>query len=307
MEVILAEPRGFCAGVKRAVDILDLVLKKYGKKYQVYVLHEIVHNQCIIEDFKNKGVIFIDNVEDVKSNSVLVFSAHGISKAIEDRSKEKNVIVVDATCPLVSKVHREAQRHKNNGRELILIGHKGHPEIKGIIGRVNGNVILVENVEDAYNIKVNNENNLSYITQTTLSIDDTSRIISVLTSRFPNIIGPNLNDICYATQNRQNAVKQLSKIVDMILVIGSKNSSNSNRLLDLCVSEGKKAYLIDSYHDVRNDLFIGVEKLGITAGASAPDILIHQLINYLRESMEIKISNMPGIKEKVKFKIPQEL
>ncbi|WP_168464875.1 4-hydroxy-3-methylbut-2-enyl diphosphate reductase [Wolbachia endosymbiont of Ctenocephalides felis wCfeT] len=306
MEVILAEPRGFCAGVKRAVDILAITLEKYRNQCQVYVLHEIVHNKYIVEDFMKQGVIFVKNIEEIEGNGgILIFSAHGVSKSIEDEAKRKNIKVIDATCPLVSKVHKEAKRYEDNGKELILIGHENHPEVKGIRGRVNNPIALVQTVQDVYDLKVREPNNLSYVTQTTLSIDDTREIITALKSRFPNITGPDLKDICYATQNRQNAVKKLAEIVDMVFIIGSKNSSNSNRLIDLCLAKGKRAYLIDDYTCINEDWLDGVEKIGITAGASAPDVLVDELINYLKTKITIEVSVMPdGITENVQFKVP---
>ncbi|QOD38820.1 4-hydroxy-3-methylbut-2-enyl diphosphate reductase [Candidatus Wolbachia massiliensis] len=306
MEIILAEPRGFCAGVKRAVDILAITLEKYKNKRQVYVLHEIVHNKYIVEDFKKQGVVFVNSIEDIKDNGgVLIFSAHGVSKNIEEEAKRRGIHVINATCPLVSKVHKEAKRYEDNGRELILIGHENHPEVKGIRGRVNSPIALVQTVGDVRNLKVKDPDNLSYVTQTTLSIDDTREIIAALKLRFPSITGPNLKDICYATQNRQNAVKKLAEIVDVVLIVGSKNSSNSNRLLDLCTVRGKRAYLIDNYSCVNKSWLQGVEKVGITAGASAPDILVNELIDYLKANANVKVSVMPGgIAENVRFKIP---
>ncbi|WP_339047257.1 4-hydroxy-3-methylbut-2-enyl diphosphate reductase [Candidatus Mesenet endosymbiont of Phosphuga atrata] len=304
MEVILAQPRGFCAGVKRAIDILTLALERYGSDRRIYALHEIVHNKYVVEDFKHKGVTFVNEVKEVPDGAALVFSAHGVAKSVEDEAKSKNIFVIDATCPLVSKVHREAQKSEQNGRQLILIGHKGHPEIEGTKGRVKKSVILVQNVQDVYKLEIEDPDKLSYVTQTTLSIDDTREIITALQTRFPNISGPNLSDICYATQNRQNAVKKLAQVVDLVLVIGSQNSSNSNRLLDICRS---KSYLINSYRDIDNSWFDGVNKLGITAGASAPEILIEELISYLKSYMTIKVSVLPGIVENIEFKLPSEL
>ncbi|MGL9681904.1 MAG: 4-hydroxy-3-methylbut-2-enyl diphosphate reductase [Wolbachia sp.] len=306
MEVILAEPRGFCAGVKRAVDILVITLEKYKNKRQVYVLHEIVHNKYIVENFKKQGVVFVNNIEYIEANDgILIFSAHGVSKSIEEEVKRKGIQVIDATCPLVSKVHKEAKRYEDSGRELILIGHENHPEVNGIIGRVDAPITLVQTVEDVHNLKVKDTDNLSYFTQTTLSVDDTREIIAALKFMFPSITGPNLKDICYATQNRQNAAKKLAEIVDMVLIVGSKNSSNSNRLLDLCIARGKRAYLIDNYNCVNKSWLQGVEKVGITAGASAPDILVGELIDYLKTHMNIKVSVMPGgVAENVQFKVP---
>ncbi|MGL9725306.1 MAG: 4-hydroxy-3-methylbut-2-enyl diphosphate reductase, partial [Wolbachia sp.] len=293
MEVILAEPRGFCAGVKRAVDILTITLEKYKNERQVYVLHEIVHNKYIVEEFKKQGVIFVNSIEEIKDNEgILVFSAHGVSKSIEDEAKRKGIQVIDATCSLVSKVHKEAKRYEDSGKELILIGHENHPEIKGIRGKVNNPIALVQTLQDVYNLQVKDPDNLSYVTQTTLSIDDTSEIIAALKLRFPSITGPNLKDICYATQNRQNAVKKLAEITDIVFIVGSKNSSNANRLLDLCTARGKRAYLIDNYSCVDKSWLQGVKKIGITAGASAPDILVDRLINYLKVHMNTKVSIM---------------
>lgn len=304
MEIILAEPRGFCAGVKRAVDILAITLEKYKNERQVYVLHEIVHNRYIVEDFKKQGVVFVSSIEDIKDNrGILIFSAHGVSKSIEDEAKRKGVQVIDATCPLVSKVHKEAKRYEDSGKELILIGHENHPEVKGIIGRVSNPISLVQTMQDVYNLQIKDPDNLSYVTQTTLSIDDTKEIIATLKLRFPSITGPDLKDICYATQNRQNAVKKLAKITDVVLIVGSKNSSNSNRLLDLCISRGKRAYLIDNYRCMNKNWLQGAEKIGITAGASAPDILVDELVNYLKINMNTKVSVMPGgFTENVQFK-----
>ncbi|MDG7056331.1 MAG: 4-hydroxy-3-methylbut-2-enyl diphosphate reductase [Wolbachia endosymbiont of Meromenopon meropis] len=306
MEAILAEPRGFCAGVKRAVDILTITLERYKNKRKVYVLNEIVHNKYIVENFKKQGVLFVSNIEDIEDNlGVLIFSAHGVSKIIEEKAKRIGIQVIDATCPLVSKVHREVKKYEESGRELILIGHENHPEVKGIKGRVNNCITLVQTIRDIYTLKVKDPDNLSYVTQTTLNIDDTSKIISALKLRFPNIIGPNLKDICYATQNRQNAVKKLIEIVDIMLIIGSKNSSNSNRLLDLCLSRGKKAYLIDNYNYMNGISLQGVKKIGITSGASAPDILLDELIDYLKTRMKIRVSVMKGgITENIQFKMP---
>ncbi|WP_395463689.1 4-hydroxy-3-methylbut-2-enyl diphosphate reductase [Wolbachia endosymbiont of Cantharis cryptica] len=306
MEIILAEPRGFCAGVKRAVDILAITLEKYRDKCPVYVLHEIVHNKYIVEDFKRQGVIFVSSIKEIEDNGgILIFSAHGVSKNIEDEAKRKGIQVIDATCPLVSKVHKEAKRYEDSGKELILIGHENHPEVKGIRGRVNNPIALVQTLQDVRNLKVKDPDNLSYVTQTTLSIDDTREIIAALKLRFPSITGPNLKDICYATQNRQNAVKKLAEIVDIVLIVGSKNSSNSNRLLDLCTTREKRAYLIDNYRCVDKSWLQGVEKIGITAGASAPDILVDELIDYLKANANTKVSVMPGgVTENVQFKIP---
>ncbi|WFW29623.1 MAG: 4-hydroxy-3-methylbut-2-enyl diphosphate reductase [Wolbachia endosymbiont of Menacanthus eurysternus] len=309
MEAILVEPYGFCAGVRRAIDILSITLEKYKDRHCIYVLHEIVHNKYIVEGFKKQGVIFINSIEDIKNNDgVLVFSAHGVSKSIEEGAKRRGIQVIDATCPLVSKVHKRAKKYEDSGRELILIGYKNHQEIKGISGRVKNPVILVQSVKDVHSLRVKNPNNLSYITQTTLSIDDVVEIVDALKFKFPNIKGSDFKEICYATQNRQNAVKKLIKIADIVLVMGSKNSSNSNRLLDICLAKGKKAHLIDNYNCVDKNWFLGIKKIGITAGASVPDILVSELINYLKMQMNVRVSIMlSGITENIRFRIPSSI
>jgi 4-hydroxy-3-methylbut-2-en-1-yl diphosphate reductase len=311
MEIILSEVYGFCAGVRRAVDTLAIIVEKYRSKRKIYILHEIVHNKYIVENFKKQGVVFIDNVEEIQDHDdeqgILILSAHGVSRKVEEDAKKKNVYIIDVTCPLVSKVHREAKKYEDSGKAVILIGHENHPEVEGTKGRVDNSIILVQTVEDAATLEVKDPDNLSYVTQTTLSIDDTQDIITTLKSRFPNITGPDLKDICYATQNRQNAARKLTQVADMILVVGSKNSSNSNRLLDLCLAQGKPAYLIDNYTCVNTSQFKDIKRLGITAGASAPDILIEELIDYLKSVMDIaKVSIMSSdITENVRFKIPK--
>lgn len=305
LKIVLAKPRGFCAGVERAIEIVERALKKYGAP--VYIRHEIVHNKFVVEDLKAKGAVFVDEVSDVPDGAITIFSAHGVSENVENSALNRDLPVIDATCPLVKKVHREAQRNEEKGREIILIGHKDHPEVEGTSGRVKQEVVLVESVEDIAKIVVKDPENLSYVTQTTLSVDDTKNIIEALKARFPKIEGPDLRDICYATQNRQDAVRQLSKLVDVIFVIGSKNSSNSNRLRDLGEEMGKDSYLINGPEDVRDEWLLGKSVVGITAGASAPEVLLEQVLQKIAEYAEIEISTMEGADENVKFKLPEQL
>lgn len=305
LSIILAQPRGFCAGVDRAITIVEKALEKHGAP--IYVRHEIVHNRYVVDSLKAKGAIFVDELSDIPEGAVTVFSAHGVAESVESEAKNRHLPVIDATCPLVQKVHKEAQRHEAMGQTLILIGHKGHPEVEGTSGRVKNPVILVQSVEDVAEISVENEKNLAYVTQTTLSVDDTRNIINALKVRFPQIVGPELKDICYATQNRQDAVKKLAQTVDMLLVIGAKNSSNSNRLRILGEEIGLPSYLIDGADDIDFSWFQGVSTVGITAGASAPEILLTQILDRLEVSFSLNITTMKGIEENVKFKLPPEL
>ncbi|MDF3048250.1 MAG: hydroxymethylbutenyl pyrophosphate reductase [Candidatus Midichloriaceae bacterium] len=306
LNVVLAKPRGFCAGVERAIEIVERALKKYGAP--VYVRHEIVHNKYVVEDLRRKGAVFVDEVTDVPVGAIAIFSAHGVAEKVENDAKLRDLEVIDATCPLVRKVHKEAQKHEEKGREIILIGHEGHPEVEGTSGRVKSKVILVQSVEDVSKISVQNPKKLSYVTQTTLSVDDTRNIINALKERFPMIEGPDLRDICYATQNRQDAVRKLAQEVDVILVIGSHNSSNSNRLRDLGEEIGKPSYLINGGEDIDSSWFDGKTKVGITAGASAPEILLEKVLGRLEEIANITVKTQDtGLNENVKFKLPEEL
>lgn len=304
MKVILAQPRGFCAGVDRAIEIVERALKKFGKP--VYVRHEIVHNKYVVDDLKAKGAIFVNEVDEVPEGAITVFSAHGVSDAVEQNAKDRGLPVIDATCPLVTKVHNEARKYEAKGSEIILIGHKGHPEVEGTSGRVK-EVILVEKAEDVAGINVKDPNNLSYVTQTTLSVDDTRVIIDALKTRFPNISGPDTKDICYATQNRQNAVREMAKFVDVILVVGSVNSSNSNRLRDLGEEMGVKSYLINDVTAINPEWFEPNYTVGVTAGASAPEILVDQVVEGLQKLGANEINTLDGIIENVKFKLPVEV
>ncbi|MDB2414909.1 4-hydroxy-3-methylbut-2-enyl diphosphate reductase [Rickettsiales bacterium] len=305
LQIILAQPRGFCAGVERAIEIVERALKKYGAP--IYVRHEIVHNKFVVNNLEKKGVIFVDEISEIPDGAITIFSAHGVSDKVEDNAKERDLPVIDATCPLVTKVHKQAIRSEKNGHKIILIGHRGHPEVEGTSGRIKGQMIIVENIEDVKSLKVDDPNNLSYVTQTTLSVDDTSSIISALKEKFPNIEGPGVKDICYATQNRQNAVKSLAKDADLILVIGAQNSSNSNRLRDLSQEMGTTSYLINGPEDINPEWLHNINILGITAGASAPEMLIDSVVKFIQNIMAVEIKTMDGIEENVHFKLPKEV
>ena len=306
IEVILAKPRGFCAGVSRAIEIVELAVKYYSDHKKIYVLHEIVHNKYIIDYLKKMGVLFIDTIDQAEDESILIYSAHGVSKQVEHSTKLRNLEVIDATCPLVNKVHKEVQAYDKKGYQVILIGHKGHREVEGTIGQINTPIILVQNSSDIDNIEVINPDKLAYVTQTTLSVDDTKAIINKLKQVFPNIKGPDLKDICYATQNRQTAVKNLSELVDIIFVLGSKNSSNSTRLKELAELK-VPSFLINSYKEIDLNDLKNVKKIGITAGASAPEILIQEVINFLKQHMNIKLSDLEITQENIAFNIPKQL
>jgi 4-hydroxy-3-methylbut-2-enyl diphosphate reductase len=305
LNVILAAPRGFCAGVDRAIAIVERAIEIYGAP--VYVRHEIVHNKYVVERLKLQGAIFVSEVDEVPEGALIIFSAHGVSDQVENNAKSRDLKIIDATCPLVTKVHLEAKRNEKEGKRVILIGHKGHPEVEGTSGRIKGEVIIISSLEDATNLQLENSDNLSYVTQTTLSVDDTKEIIAKLQERFPTITGPNINDICYATQNRQNAVKQLAQKVDLILVIGAQNSSNSNRLRDLGEEMGKKSYLINNQHDIDLAWFNNVANVGITAGASAPEILVTNVLNFLDKNFATNVTTIDGKQENIHFKLPKEL
>ncbi|KKB96823.1 4-hydroxy-3-methylbut-2-enyl diphosphate reductase [Candidatus Arcanobacter lacustris] len=305
MEIILAQPRGFCAGVERAITIVEKSLEKFGPP--IYVRHEIVHNKYVVESLTKKGVIFVDEVDDVPEGSVLIFSAHGVSQKVENDAEARHLDVIDATCPLVTKVHKEAISNEREGNELILIGHEGHPEVEGTAGRVKQKVHIVSSISDIDKLNFLDQNKIAYVTQTTLSVDDTKQIIAKLKEKFPAIKGPDTKDICYATQNRQNAVRELAKITEIILVVGSENSSNSNRLKDLAIESGVESYLIDSVENIDLKWLDGKKKIGITSGASAPELLTEQLINYLQSTFNAKVTKMDGVVENIKFKLPKKL
>lgn len=306
MKIILAQPRGFCAGVERAIRIVERALEKFGPP--VYVRHEIVHNKYVVDDLKARGAVFVEEVSEVPDDAVTIFSAHGVSDEVEQSAKTRDLPVIDATCPLVTKVHLQAQKYEQNDCEIILIGHEGHPEVEGTSGRVQQVVHLVGTKDEAEVLAVQNAEKLAYVTQTTLSVDDTREIIDVLRKRFPSITGPDVKDICYATQNRQNAVRDLAKQVGVILVIGATNSSNSNRLRDLGEEMNVPSYLISSAADVKTEWLDGIDAVGITAGASAPENLVEEVVEYLRDfSAAAEVSTLDGITENVHFKLPKEV
>ncbi len=304
--VFLAQPRGFCAGVERAIEIVERSIEVFGAP--VYVRHEIVHNKHVVEDLKTKGAIFIKGVSDAPDGAVLIFSAHGVSKAVQEKGKKRGLRVMDATCPLVTKVHLELLRHYANGDQIILIGHEGHPEVEGTMGQApEGAVLLVSEPQGVVNLKVNDENKLAFVTQTTLSVDDTKDVIAALQARFPNIQAPKKEDICYATSNRQMAVKDLAKVSDLILVVGSPNSSNSNRLREVAEKEGCSAYLIENAQAITPTMLEGKENIGVTAGASAPEVLIEEVVNLLSKHDKNIVTTRETIEENVHFSIPKEL
>lgn len=308
MQIILANPRGFCAGVDRAITIVERALELFGAP--VYVRHEVVHNRYVVNRLKELGAIFIEEIHEVPDDSILIFSAHGVSKAVRDEAKRRQLRIFDATCPLVTKVHMEVARASYRGEEVILIGHAGHIEVDGTMGQYSnpaGGIYLVESIEDVENLQVKNDNHLCFTTQTTLSVDDTAEIIAALKNRFPNIRSPRKNDICYATTNRQQAVKQLSSQADIVLVVGSKNSSNSNRLAELARRNSKNAYLIDYASDINLEWLANARRIGVTAGASAPDILVKQVIDHLKSLGCTSMIETEGITENITFEIPKEL
>ncbi len=310
MEIVLANPRGFCAGVDRAIDIVDQALETFGAP--IYVRHEVVHNRTVVDGLKAKGAVFIEDLSDVPVGSYLIFSAHGVSKQVQKEAVERKLTVFDATCPLVTKVHIQVAKHAKSDREVILIGHAGHPEVEGTMGQYdkctdNGGIYLVETPEDVANLKVNNPDNLAYVTQTTLSMTDTKVMVDALKSRFSSIKEQKKDDICYATQNRQDAVYDLAKTADTILVVGSPNSSNSNRLREIAEQLGKSAYLIDTAKDMQKDWFVGSKVVGVTAGASAPEVLVQEVIDQLTAWGGTSAKELKGIEEKVVFSLPKGL
>ena len=310
MKIILANPRGFCAGVGRAIEIVNKVLEQKGPP--VYVKHEVVHNQTVVDQLREQGAIFVEEISEIPSGATVIYSAHGVSKEVQDQSNANELGIFDATCPLVSKVHSEVELHSRAGRDCILIGHKNHPEVEGTMGQYNsssgGKIYLVQSIQEAKVIEVQDPNNISFVTQTTLSVDDTQEIIKVLQRRFPSISGPRKDDICYATQNRQDAVKQLALECDLILVIGSKNSSNSNRLREIAERSGVESHLIDTSADLNLDWFHGKKVLGITSGASAPEHLVQELLDTLGQNFDIDLKKGEDRQDEgIFFKLPKEL
>ena len=309
MEIKLANPRGFCAGVDRAIEIVNRALDVFGPP--IYVRHEVVHNKYVVEDLKQRGAVFVDELDQVPDDVIVIFSAHGVSKAVEDEAERRGLKVFDASCPLVKKVHMEVVRYSRDGMECVLIGHHGHPEVEGTMGQFDagngGAIYLVENEDDVRSLQVSDPSRLAYVTQTTLSMDDTAKVISALRERFPAIQGPRKDDICYATQNRQDAVKQLASQCDLVLVVGSVNSSNSNRLRELAERSGAQAFLVDDADDVQPDWLAGKQTIGITAGASAPEILVQGVIGRLVELGAHLPEELAGKPENVVFSMPREL
>lgn len=309
MQIKLANPRGFCAGVDRAIEIVNRALEVFGPP--IYVRHEVVHNKFVVEDLRNRGAVFVDELHEIPDDVIVIFSAHGVSKAVQDEAAERGLKVFDATCPLVTKVHMEVLRYSRDGRECVLIGHAGHPEVEGTMGQYDtsngGTIYLVENEDDVARLQVKDPNRLAFVTQTTLSMDDTAKVIDALRKHFPAIEGPRKDDICYATQNRQDAVKQLASECDLVLVVGSPNSSNSNRLRELSDRMGTPAYLIDGADEIRPEWLEGVSTIGVTAGASAPDILVQQVIQHLRDSGADNVTELAGREENIVFSMPKEL
>ncbi|MDZ4729762.1 MAG: 4-hydroxy-3-methylbut-2-enyl diphosphate reductase [Xanthomonadales bacterium] len=311
MNILLANPRGFCAGVDRAIEIVERALEIFGAP--IYVRHEVVHNRFVVDRLREAGAIFVDELEEVPDNSTVIFSAHGVSKAVRNAGKERGLKVFDATCPLVTKVHMEVARHCKAGRDVVLIGHAGHPEVEGTLGQwlkqpPRGNrIYLVETPEDVDTLQVEHADEIAFVTQTTLSVDDTQAVINALQQRYPAIQGPRHDDICYATQNRQDAVKELSDQVDLLLVVGSINSSNSNRLRELAEKRNVPAFLIDGADDIRDEWLVGVESVGVTAGASAPESLVRGVIDQLKKKGGQQVRELSGIHENMEFALPREL
>jgi 4-hydroxy-3-methylbut-2-enyl diphosphate reductase len=307
-QLILANPRGFCAGVDRAIDIVERALELFGAP--IYVRHEVVHNRFVVDGLRNKGAVFVEELNEVPDNSTVIFSAHGVSKEVQSAGKQRGLKVFDATCPLVTKVHMEVSRYEKQGMECVLIGHAGHPEVEGTMGQYTseqGGMYLVESPEDVARLKVKNPEQLAFVTQTTLSVDDTSVVIDALREHFPHITGPSKDDICYATQNRQDAVKKLAAECDLVIVVGSVNSSNSNRLRELSEKLGTAAYLLDNADELLPEWLEGKQRVGLTAGASAPEVLVQQVVSRLAEMGVTNVEEDNGLRENIEFSLPREL
>jgi 4-hydroxy-3-methylbut-2-en-1-yl diphosphate reductase len=305
MKVILAQPRGFCAGVVRAIEIVERALEKFGPP--VYVRHEIVHNRHVVESLKAKGACFVEDLSEIPSGAVTIFSAHGVSRAVEDDAEARRLSVLDAVCPLVARVHLEGQRYIDQGRIVILIGHAGHPEIEGTMGQLKGEVHLIQTKDEVDRLAISPEAPVAYVTQTTLSVDDTRATIAAVKKRFKDVIGPETRDICYATQNRQMALRELAKVVELILIVGASNSSNSNRLREIGSEEGVPSYLVADSTELKDAWFAGKSTVGITAGASAPEQLVDDVIHALRRLGPVEVSTLGDVEEKIHFRLPREL
>lgn len=309
MDILLANPRGFCAGVDRAIDIVERTLEMFGSP--IYVRHEVVHNRFVVEGLRKRGAIFVDELDDVPEGNTVIFSAHGVSQAVRQRAEERNLRVFDATCPLVTKVHLEVARHSLEGNDVVLIGHRGHPEVEGTMGQYTSSGVskihLVETPDDVNRLEINDKERVAFVTQTTLSIDDSALVIKALHVRFPQIMGPRKNDICYATTNRQDAVRRLAEECELVLVVGSPNSSNSNRLKEIAAKLGTPSYLIDGCEDIQRDWLENYQHIGVTAGASAPDVLVERVIEHLKSWGAERVIENSGEKETVVFSLPPEL
>lgn len=305
MEALLANPRGFCAGVERAIAIVERAIALYGAP--IYVRHEIVHNKFVVEDLRSKGAVFVDELDEVPAGATVIFSAHGVSRAVQAEAEARDLKVFDATCPLVTKVHVEVAKMLKAGREIIMIGHRGHPEAEGTMGQASDGMYLVETLEDVAALQVKDETHLAYVTQTTLSVDDAASIVHALKQRFPTIVGPKKDDICYATQNRQDAVKFMAPRSDVVIVVGSPNSSNSNRLREVAQNMGVPAYMVDHADQIKPEWVAGKQRIGITAGASAPEVLVAQVIERLKQLGVQRVAQLDGVEENVAFPLPKGL
>jgi 4-hydroxy-3-methylbut-2-enyl diphosphate reductase len=305
MQIFLANPRGFCAGVDRAIEIVERALQLYGAP--IYVRHEVVHNKFVVDDLRRKGAVFVEELDEVPAGSTVIFSAHGVPQAVRSEADRRGLKVFDATCPLVTKVHVEVAKMRAQGKEIVMIGHRGHPEAEGTMGQCESGMYLVETVEDVTNLDVEKPEQLAYVTQTTLSVDDAARVIAALKARFPNIVGPKKDDICYATQNRQDAVKDLAAKCDLVIVVGSPNSSNSNRLREVAANLGVEAYMVDNVSELNPNWIKGKQTVGVTSGASAPEILVRQVIERLTQLGAFSVKELPGIIEAVVFPMPKGL
>jgi 4-hydroxy-3-methylbut-2-enyl diphosphate reductase len=305
LKVLLANPRGFCAGVDRAIEIVERALRLHGAP--IYVRHEVVHNRFVVEDLRRKGAVFVEDLAEVPAGATLIFSAHGVSQAVRQSAERLNLRVFDATCPLVTKVHVEVAKMREQGREIVVIGHHGHPEVEGTMGQSNGGMYLVENSDDVARLDVRDGRNLAFVTQTTLSVDDARNIVDALKARFPGIVGPKRDDICYATQNRQDAVKLLARQCDVVIVVGSPNSSNSNRLREVAQNQGVSAYMVDDARGLKAEWLAGARVIGVTAGASAPETLVQSVVDKLRSLGASSVEDLSGIAERVVFPLPRQL
>ena len=305
MQVLLAKPRGFCAGVDRAIEIVERALSIHGAP--IYVRHEVVHNKFVVDDLRAKGAVFVEDLDEVPAGNTVIFSAHGVSQAVRQHADARGLRVFDATCPLVTKVHVEVAKLREQGREVIMIGHHGHPEVEGTMGQSKGGMYLVEKPADVAALQVTDESNLAFVTQTTLSVDDASQIIAALRARFPKITGPRKDDICYATQNRQDAIKALAQRCDLVIVVGSPNSSNSNRLREVAANQGVTAHMVDNARELKADWVTGRQCIGVTAGASAPEVLVQEVVARLRDLGAAEVSELEGITERVTFPLPKNL